>query len=74
VLCDRLYGGRAEIARGELSGDPSDGTVLLNRQALHALRLAISHPQTGARLEFIAPLPADIETVRQELRRLRPQM
>jgi 23S rRNA pseudouridine1911/1915/1917 synthase len=71
VLCDRLYGGRAEITRGELSGDVSDASLLLDRQALHALRLAIAHPQTGERLEFIAPLPADIETVRTELRRFR---
>jgi 23S rRNA pseudouridine1911/1915/1917 synthase len=72
VLCDRLYGGRAEITRGDLSGDSSDATVLLSRQALHALRLALTHPQTGERMEFIAALPADIETVRTELRRLRP--
>jgi len=72
VLCDRLYGGRAEITRGELSGDSSDKTVLLNRQALHAVRLAFTHPQTGERMEFIAPLPQDIETVKTELRRLRP--
>lgn len=72
VLCDRLYGGRAEITRGELSGDENDTTVLLARQALHAVRLALVHPQTGERLEFVAPLPSDIETVRSELRRLRP--
>lgn len=73
VLCDRLYGGRAEITRGQLSGDAADGTVILNRQALHALRLALVHPRTGQRLEFIAPLPADIEMIRTELRRLRPK-
>jgi 23S rRNA pseudouridine1911/1915/1917 synthase len=72
VLCDRLYGGRAELTRGELSGDPSDTFVLLDRQALHATRLALTHPQTGQRLEFVAPLPTDIKTARTELRRLRP--
>jgi 23S rRNA pseudouridine1911/1915/1917 synthase len=29
------------------------------RQALHALALSIAHPRTAARLEFVAPLPAD---------------
>jgi hypothetical protein len=27
---------------------------------LHALALTISHPRTGERLEFVAPLPDDI--------------
>ncbi|MCO4762078.1 MAG: RluA family pseudouridine synthase [Myxococcales bacterium] len=35
----------------------------LRRQALHALRLAFSHPQTGATLAFEAPLPADISNI-----------
>jgi 23S rRNA pseudouridine1911/1915/1917 synthase len=30
------------------------------RQALHALALAIDHPRTGERLEFVAPLPDDM--------------
>jgi 23S rRNA pseudouridine1911/1915/1917 synthase len=30
------------------------------RQALHALALAVDHPRTGERLEFIAPLPDDM--------------
>ncbi len=43
--------------------------VAFPRQALHAARLAFRHPATGARLEFSAPLPADL---RQLLRTLRP--
>ena len=42
LLGDRKYGGRAPFPAGI---------------ALHARRLAISHPTTGARLEFEAPLP-----------------
>jgi 23S rRNA pseudouridine1911/1915/1917 synthase len=30
------------------------------RQALHAVALAIDHPRTGERLEFVAPLPGDM--------------
>jgi 23S rRNA pseudouridine1911/1915/1917 synthase len=71
VLCDRLYGGRAVITRGELSRDPTDETLLLDRQALHARRLKIRHPETGESLEFVAPLPADIEGVLAALREFR---
>ena len=30
------------------------------RQALHARRLAFDHPVTGARVDAVAPIPADI--------------
>jgi 23S rRNA pseudouridine1911/1915/1917 synthase len=33
----------------------------LDRQALHAHRLAFTHPVTGAPLIFTAPVPSDIE-------------
>lgn len=67
VLCDRLYGGRAQITRGEIRRDTADAQVLLARQALHARRLRFAHPTTGARVEFVAPLPADIAATRQAL-------
>jgi 23S rRNA pseudouridine1911/1915/1917 synthase len=71
VLCDRLYGGRALITRGEISRDETDEHVLLDRQALHARRLKIAHPVTGESMEFIAPVPADIEGVIEALRKYR---
>ncbi|MDE2607780.1 MAG: RluA family pseudouridine synthase [Burkholderiales bacterium] len=46
LVADALYGGA-----------PAAG---LARQALHAFRLAFSHPVTGASLAFHAPLPADL--------------
>jgi len=73
VLCDRLYGGRAAITRGEITRKPADETVLLDRQALHARRLVITHPATNERMEFVAPLPADIEGVLEALREFRPR-
>ena len=42
--------------------------LLLDRQALHARRLKIRHPLSGEPLEFVAPLPADIEAVLRALR------
>ncbi|MFL5537391.1 MAG: RluA family pseudouridine synthase [Longimicrobiaceae bacterium] len=46
VLGDRQYG-RA-------------GTSLIRRQALHAARLSFTHPSTGERMTFEAPLPGDM--------------
>ncbi len=70
VLCDRLYGGRARITLGEVqrSDEPS---AVLDRQALHARRLRLSHPRTGQPLELEAPLPRDILHLLDVLRRWR---
>ncbi|MEN6450105.1 MAG: RluA family pseudouridine synthase [Thermoguttaceae bacterium] len=71
VLCDRQYGGRSRITRGEIRRDATDELVLLDRQALHARRLRFQHPITGESMEIIAPLPADISAVLGELRAYR---
>jgi 23S rRNA pseudouridine1911/1915/1917 synthase len=71
VLCDRLYGGRAQITRGEIERRREDDVILLNRQALHARRLKIRHPVTQQPLEFEAPIPADIQGVLDALRQFR---
>ena len=42
--------------------------VLLSRQALHARRIKLAHPATGEPIEFIAPLPADLQAVLDALR------
>ena len=68
VLCDKLYGGRSQITRGEITHDLSDETVLLTRQALHARRLKFTHPLTGEFIEAIATIPDDIQTVLTLLR------
>jgi len=52
-LGDRLYGGAVA---------ETDGGHFHNRQALHALALAVNHPRSGERLEFIAPPPRDVRT------------
>jgi len=46
IVSDEVYGGR-----------PAAG---LQRQALHACRLAFEHPVTREALEFLSPLPADL--------------
>jgi 23S rRNA pseudouridine1911/1915/1917 synthase len=59
VLGDPTYGGRHW-------GRISDARLLefakqLDRQALHAWRLQLTHPVTGAVMTFEAPIPADLE-------------
>ena len=75
ILCDRLYGGRAQITQNELLGIySSDGRntdaslVVLQRQALHAHRIRFDHPTTNKRMEIVAPLPADMQHVLDVLR------
>ncbi len=72
VLCDAQYGGRAVISRGELLGGKPDDDDMLTRQALHAERLAFTHPDDGRRVEITAPLPADLEAVLSLLRESAP--
>ncbi len=72
VVCDRLYGGRASISRGELQGT-GDDEPLLERQALHARRLKLRHPQSNEPIEFEAPLPEDLVAMVAALRQYRPK-
>jgi 23S rRNA pseudouridine1911/1915/1917 synthase len=68
----RLETGRTHQIRVHLQaighpvcGDPEYGTaglLGLERQFLHATRLAFEHPFTGARVEVDSPLPADLQS------------
>jgi len=71
VLCDRQYGGRSQITRGEVRKQPEDGTVLLDRHALHARKVSFRHPATGEPMTVEAPLPDDLQAVLAELRTYR---
>ena len=71
VLCDKQYGGRAEITRGEIRHQAEDRETLLSRQALHAHHLSLLHPATRAPLTIEAPLAADLQGVLAELREYR---
>ena len=71
VLCDRQYGGRARITRGEIRRVAEDTLVLLARQALHARLLSFSHPETAESLQIEAPLPRDMAAVLEALREYR---
>jgi len=56
LLGDSRYGGPRMV-----------GAFPVPRVMLHALRLEIDHPATGARMTFEAPVPADLAAVRDAL-------
>lgn len=70
VLCDKLYGRRSQIRLSEIQGKrrPKAEEPLLRRHALHAERLRLRHPTTGASLEFSSPMPEDMGEVLLNLR------
>jgi 23S rRNA pseudouridine1911/1915/1917 synthase len=49
-------------------GPDSLRAVDFDRQALHAGRLVVKHPATGATLAFEAPLPRDMKDLVNALR------
>ncbi len=67
IVGDPVYGGRPRLPKGA-----DDYLVELlrgfGRQALHARRLTLRHPETGETLTFQAPLPSDMEELIEELR------
>lgn len=55
-----------------VAGDPlygRAGELGLDRQFLHAARLAFDHPFTGERVDVASPLPADLEAALEAARR-----
>ena len=63
LLCDTLYG-----AGRKAKGRVAEAQQVLGRQALHAWKLAFTHPRTGKALKLEAPLPADFEAALARLR------
>ncbi len=68
LLGDPVYGGGRRRLSEKVLGPAADLGNAFARQALHAASLGFDHPVTGARLEFTAPLPPDMETLVQALR------
>ena len=76
----RLETGRTHQIRVHLGaighpvyGDPEygvAGVLGLQRQFLHACRLAFDHPLTGARVDVSSPLPADLRAALEQAERL----
>ncbi len=62
VVGDSLYGGARRHVPGDLRA-----VQRLQRPFLHAARLMFHHPRDGRRMEFVAPLPDDLQHVLDEI-------
>ena len=62
IVGDALYGGVHRRVP-----HPLKAVTRLARPFLHAERLVITHPRTKERMEFTAPIPADLEAIAYEL-------
>lgn len=74
LIGDQTYGmaggTRANRLRKSHTVLPEETVLSLtgfNRQALHALELALIHPSTGEEMLFSSPIPADLEGLEQTL-------
>ena len=56
IVGDRVYRSR----RAQQERWP-DAAPPMERQALHAMRLRFAHPTSGERVEFVAPMPQDMQ-------------
>ncbi len=68
LLGDAVYGPHFKTKASHLGPNSQAALAALGRQALHAYLLALKHPQTGAILEWISDLPADLTLLRDSLR------
>ncbi len=57
---------------GALSDPLPNAAPQLHRHALHAWKLEVDHPVSGERLEFVAPIPDDLQSLMDWLRENRP--
>jgi 23S rRNA pseudouridine1911/1915/1917 synthase len=70
ILADELYSGRAAVSIADILcvGAPDPNSVVISRQALHAHKLELTHPESGERLALTSPLPEDLTRLIEFLR------
>ncbi len=74
ILGDRKYGGGDGLLLSSIKSPyraNGEEKPLLSRTALHAAQLAFSHPTTGARMTFEAPIPKDMRISLNYLRKFK---
>jgi 23S rRNA pseudouridine1911/1915/1917 synthase len=59
IVGDPAYGGRRRLPAGA-SPELVQALQTFPRQALHAARLTLTHPKSGKRVTYDAPLPDDL--------------
>lgn len=71
IVADPWYGDRKPLLLSDIKrrykAGPGEERPLLARLALHAHRLTVTHPATGARVTIEAPLPADFHLAIKQL-------
>jgi 23S rRNA pseudouridine1911/1915/1917 synthase len=66
IVGDPVYGGRRRVPGG-CPPNVAEALRAFPRQALHAARLALTHPASGRPLQFEAPLPQDMQRLIRKL-------
>ena len=73
LIGDPVYGGRPRIPKGA-SDALIDALRGFRRQALHAQKLGLIHPETGEDMQFECPLPEDMLALLAVLQREDPPL
>ena len=63
LIGDPLYGQGFKSKLSTLPGPLQGKLAGLDRQALHAKRLAFAHPKIGTLLKFNSPLPVELAEI-----------
>jgi RluA family pseudouridine synthase len=72
IAGDKLYGTDASLflrSMNEILPLPVGDGLTLGRHALHAHKLGFRHPATGEPMEFVSPLPPELEDFVQKVRK-----
>lgn len=68
VVGDPDYGGRDRALKTQTSESVTNVIKNLSRQALHAELLGFKHPKSGEYMEFVAPIPEDMQTLIERMK------
>ncbi|HEC29603.1 MAG TPA: 23S rRNA pseudouridine(1911/1915/1917) synthase RluD [Gammaproteobacteria bacterium] len=62
IVGDPVYGGRMRLPKGA-THELQEALRCFPRQALHAIQLAVPHPETGQMTQWSTDLPGDMQTL-----------
>jgi 23S rRNA pseudouridine1911/1915/1917 synthase len=71
IVADDMYGGRLIYPWQLADAEPAVQQPVITRVALHAHSLEFKHPSTGETVKFEAPLPEDMQSLLDMLRKYR---
>lgn len=63
LIGDPVYGGRRKLPPSAIGSMGAEAAITFPRQALHATSLGFVHPVTGAKHQFEAPMPDDMQAL-----------